>query len=1004
MKISFIHLSDIHCSAQCNPDSIIIEKAILALRETGEVDEYVILFTGDLSSSGQSSEYDIFERAISKFQIEIKNQFTKNVSMFIVPGNHDLDFRINNRGFNEIATFLKSSKSYLNTKFNDELLMLENFFAYSSKINCFDIEKIIEKRIINLCGVKIQVNLLNSAPFSTKENNSKELHYFPEIEMEKIKREEKIDLHVTLLHHSLECFEWNTKKMLETIILKNSDLLFYGHDHVSKIGSFDFGEKDNIKISRGGKINLNSNEDSKFNVLVYDTSLKSLDTYELEWINKNKEEIFFSKPLGKNVNILPKSNLLKPSREFVSELLKDENNITNSVLNYFVFPKLIERSNEIHINNEKIISDEIFFEELSHRGIINLSGSALSGKTTLLKYIYDMSIKNGYFPLFASSKNYKSSGKTDKYIKDMFEEQYSEDKTDWHRFKQLDKTKKIILIDDFDNTYDPNKLLQSLTDEVDLIVFSTQDNFECNLTEKVKNAIKKPRLSIFKISRFLKEKREELVGKICNLLNANSTEIDKINLEINYLAQHGAGIIVLSPEAIIQYVKFFMNSRNEIGKRHHIFNEIFETNITNSIINKVKNADVSTYITVLEEIAYSMYFELRKEVIELRELETIVSKYNEDHKGNVNCRLFYESICKTQIIKYETKNSFSISFTNKNIMAYFVARKLSRNLERNPEDICQIKYLVKNICFGINDIIILFLSYIRSNPRIISIFEKEARAILSEYEELDFDNNNVPFLKEYYKDDTMIPSQEDKKHYDERIEKEEEKKQENAVIRYKSIFDYNEEEANKSPYRISRAFKCLEVIGKSLVSQHSTLYRNEKENIVNIMFEMPNRLLYAILKPYSDKFEEIITELEIYVSYIQPEKKINKKDIVHFLSEAGLMLVLNVYDSIALYCTDSNTFENLIDYKVKNSNEIIQSLIMCENTRNSDVFIDKSAKICENTKDFFLEYLVKLIAQKHILTTPSLKRDHRNKLASNVFGKKSEKDLLILSQKAEKNK
>ena len=76
MKISFVHLSDIHCSEQCSPDSIIIEKAIDALREIGEMDEFVLFFTGDLTYSGQNSEYVIFERVMSKFK--------KMVSILIV--------------------------------------------------------------------------------------------------------------------------------------------------------------------------------------------------------------------------------------------------------------------------------------------------------------------------------------------------------------------------------------------------------------------------------------------------------------------------------------------------------------------------------------------------------------------------------------------------------------------------------------------------------------------------------------------------------------------------------------------------------------------------------------------------------------------------------------------------------------------------------------------------------------------------------------------------------
>lgn len=62
---------------------------------------------------------------------------------------------------------------------------------------------------------------------------------------------------------------------------------------------------------------------------------------------------------------------------------------------------------------------------------------------------------------------------------------------------------------------------------------------------------------------------------------------------------------------------------------------------------------------------------------------------------------------QSRLLEY-TKESIAIKFSSYNFMAYFVAIKLSRNLERNPSNLDDLNYIVRNICFGINDTILLF--------------------------------------------------------------------------------------------------------------------------------------------------------------------------------------------------------------------------------------------------------------------------------------------------------
>ena len=55
--------------------------------------------------------------------------------------------------------------------------------------------------------------------------------------------------------------------------------------------------------------------------------------------------------------------------------------------------------------------------------------------------------------------------------------------------------------------------------------------------------------------------------------------------------------------------------------------------------------------------------------------------------------------------------SFLIEIIYRNYLSYFIAKKINKLIERNGPDIEELHYILNNICFGINDTILLFLSY-----------------------------------------------------------------------------------------------------------------------------------------------------------------------------------------------------------------------------------------------------------------------------------------------------
>lgn len=105
MKVLFLHLSDAHLLSNTFIDNKIINAQVQALNSLGEFDKCCIIFSGDLSQSGQENEYkkcSIYLGLLWK-RISDKYSMIYPANTLVVPGNHDIDFGGKARGRSEVA-------------------------------------------------------------------------------------------------------------------------------------------------------------------------------------------------------------------------------------------------------------------------------------------------------------------------------------------------------------------------------------------------------------------------------------------------------------------------------------------------------------------------------------------------------------------------------------------------------------------------------------------------------------------------------------------------------------------------------------------------------------------------------------------------------------------------------------------------------------------------------------------------------------------------------------
>lgn len=974
MKVLFVQLSDLHCTVNDYNLNKKISKVPVALKHLGNVDHVIVIISGDLSENATKNEFKTVRHKIHQLISAMSKEFNCGyIRMCMVPGNHDIILKKNCRGSKEILSWHKDD---IEKHIDNELGLMTNFFEYANSKRCFLDDKICDNIFIDFENLSIQLSLLNSAPFSTRENDNKELHHFPASVGEKLHRADKVDIKLSIMHHHYEWCDWNTKEMLREVFNKD-DIVFFGHDHKAESIYMKNGDGNDTNIVMGGRFDFDETKESTFNAVVFDSDTSLFNTYTYFW--DTSELLFKHKYLGEFVK---KSMGITPNDSYVKDLLKDNQHPNlGSFMDRFVVPKISVYGSEYSYNvDSKRLDATDIFEMLFDEQIIRISGAKGSGKTTLLKYLYIKSIEKGYVPLFLKKRKYNDK-RFDKILKDMFEDQYS---NSYDCYEQFDHSKEIVLVDDWDlvNSSDfRSQFAQYVIDSGRLLILTVKDIVQ-DIETVAKERMKESEFRSLVINPFYKETRDELVYKIGDTLKKSEDDIRIAITGLDYLVQCQARLFTSSPSNLIQYILFFFNQNEHTDKGANTLSLVFETNIHNSLLNEVSDKDVTIYLSLLEFLAGKMFFDNRSERIGVTKFEDLVKEFNAKRMTVVNAKIFLDKCIKAQLLKNE-EDSFDIIFNDNNIFAYFVAKYINSELERDSENTNHLMFVLEHICFGINDTIILFLSYIKSNIKIVLRIVKAAENILKEYPEWNIEENNLGFLS--LTSDVSSPTVTESEKKEAKKQTEFIEKERHDAVKFNGIFDYSEASVNQERYRVLRALKFTQIVGRALVDQFGSIDASELQVISEAVYKLPQKIIYAVLREIDVRFALICVDLEKFAKKELPDKRFTEDDIKQIVADSGLILAMNILNDIAYNCSNKNTLNVLSKFDAKSKNHEIMLLMMQENGAVDSEFIDKVLVMYKNNNsNAFIKNIINMIVRKHIMFTLGISNRHIDKLLSAI--------------------
>ncbi len=994
MKIAIVHLSDfhIHAGEKFLPQKI--SGVLAALNVLGKVDDYIVVFSGDLSDSGQINEFKQSRFLLGKIISGIKQKNgNKFVNLFMVPGNHDLSLPKN-------ARIRKDIQEHYDNGTIEELIpkessYLENFYFYSNANGKMPYDIFLSKRYCTFGGYKIQFNLINTAPFSTLEPDDKELHYFPDSRINLLTRAAEANLCVTVMHHSYEWFNWNYKSNLEKAIIDNSELLLYGHDHRERTTSLSIDNSLDTWISSAGRMAFSSLETvDSFNAIVVDTETHSFDGFVFTWDKSSK--IYSHKVLASQKSLQNHSAKLMPLPSFVKSIKLDNYNVSEDFTDYFVFPKLVAETQNEFERNKTATNIENLLGILEEKKKLVISGATNSGKTTLLKYLY-CSLLNEKTPLFLSADG-RQHIKAQNFIRHLFEDQYGDDRSLFERYEQLDFDKKVLIVDGWDllNIKNQSALIQKIEESFGYIIISIGTS-RANLVEAIKGEIgEQSQYFELHIKPFFTEKRNELVRNICLQKSVYNDDANNVNRLIDSLVQNNSGLFSLNPAFIVRYTNYFIQDPyQDYTKGEAVFSKIFEFELNQSIMKFVKRQDADELFTAFEEVAGYMYNH-KKDELPFEEVRAIIENYNNTYGEHVNVRNVIDIGIKAKILQ-ET-DDLSIYFLNKNHLSYFIAKYLIRLSQGDPADTRGIEYALENICFGINADIVLFISYILNNTRLLTSISSYAGELLEPWDTISLSEKNIALLHQTPLEQINPPTEEEKKRYESEKEKSEEGHYSEDVIEAKGLFDYNDADIDQYQHRLERAIKYTEMICKALPAFHSKLKLTQKNDLVESIFLYPRKIVFALLRPLDMNLKEICEDLLEYARQNGKKKKdgsnYTNDDMLEMLTDSARAIMLSMFDHFSELATSPKSFDILMAKNTEDISESLERLLMIESTGHTDRLVKEAEALLKKYQRTEYDTMIKLIVRKHLLTNKELSHSKKQQVIDRIFGKAYRKHFL----------
>lgn len=953
LSISIIHLTDIHFNCVKEKNDLINKQEQLCTA-CGSVlsynDNAIIVISGDIAYSGKEIEYVFALDLIEAIKTKIKNITGNNAEVVLVPGNHDCDFDVKS----SVRKILLGSLSHNNSVDTDTILEItEVQNSYYDFAKLYDIERsgLCHQKIVKLQHERFMFLLFNTAWMSQLQEKPGSLFIpkeaYPDI------RPQDYDCVISIMHHPYNWFHPDNSTELLQFLRKTTDILLLGHEHRADIFKSS-GNDWSFSEFHGKELQSTESKDSAFSIYQFDNAIQNITTFDFIWENSIYKCQYNTNMFSRNSFI--ESSIISPSKEFLRKI-EDPGIIINhykaediTLSEIFCWPILVQVNlgEEPYVKISSKIKTKIP-QKMLDANISIITGDSLSGRTSLAKMLFKEYSNFKECCIICDGEDLITHVNLNlvKILESKFIEQYGDNKTDEYRC--LDKTKKILIIDNFNNIpyHDSrrSKVLSELTTIYSHIIIFSDKNWEISLVCSQMQNQSDLDIKIYQMLFLGNMKRKEFVKNWYCLrdefaVGSEVTEekITKACERIDELLGNNYGIIPAAPINLINILQNLDSTTQSSfsGSQYGFLYESLILKSLGSVGDKYKDVgDINIHIAVLSALAFEM-LKNKNNTFNNEDLQKRADIFSKSKKVSVN----YENILKimqsAKIICKAAPNTYKFRYPY--LFYYFAGRYIAYHL-KEVDVKKQIEYMCSKLYNESYGNIIIFVCHFANNIEIIDDIMLTSLTSLDKYDLFDFDKHTEIFDKAKVIIEELLVSSDVAR--DTNIEKNQEERlreKDELGIQDGSVNDIEEisekefqDEKEKDLASISAAIRTIDVLSQIIRNYPGDIDGDLKVQIIREIHSLGMRTAEAMLSVIELYKHDLIAHIVEKVK--DKENEAQKEEIISKTQEIFSSLIAGMVCGMISKVAASLNNENLliaIEDAFNGQPSISQKLIMQE--------------------------------------------------------------------------
>lgn len=871
---SILHITDFHISGQLsNGFERKIERAADAVVSVVDSERLYIIVSGDIAFSGDAKEYEEAAKAFSCIFSAIGARYEGVFELIMVPGNHDV-----NNPPEHIPENLGTAG------WEEQLSKMDDFFCFANCMNVGWDDKgvlVVSSSLPEESGFSgVRFCCLNTAPFSTK-TFDKGVHMLSRSAFSALRKDSPSELSVVVAHHGPEWLDDAPRHDFNAEALKSIDLLLVGHEHRGDTVVEHGLDNGQLLVFKGGTFSLDEEGECTFNVLnvgCQKNGFYCVGESRFSWDSSSR---IFERRSSGDVDVRLKTLVPRPRQEYISNL-SDEIGRGDFFIDSFSFPRLRSEVSLLPDGDGlatsrplEIESADEFFSYLSEWDFVEIAGPVGSGKSCLAKDIYLECVQRGLIPVLIHPNNSMRAFTTT--LSAVLDEQYGDAGATTAAFWQAPKEKRVIIADDFNRIKKqkrskPERLVLEMLESFCKVVITVPDD-----NDAVARALLKGDASAcvscgrLRICACTKRVRKPLVTNLCRAAGLDTEDTERMVRAVDRAANAHAGLFMLTPAFVTQYVDYFLAHRVEMLSQEELpFRHIFDANIRTMLIKGAKSkigvslaaqsADV--VIAALQDVALRMHLK-RRSVMDVCELSDAIFSYAESRDVDVVPRDVLE-VAKEAGILALLEDGYSYMFSSLCMHAYFVAKRINDALDLGePDTDCQVDRLLDEICFPVNQEIIVFLAHLRLSADFPTRLIERARSMVGNYVPQDLlDPRRHASLRPLVGLEVSAMNGE----RSQKITLLEDRLESDGIARIDSIeyadyYDNDLRELQIPFVRALMAVKYAELTAGYLVKQFAKMPGDLKREIRGAVFQIPQAAAAIAIADIDSRFDDLVSRV-----------------------------------------------------------------------------------------------------------------------------------------------